>query len=325
MPEIFHIAHTLANRPQFPVVMATLVSVTGSSYRKEGARRLIPESGDAWGAISGGCLEADLDERARRLLGSSSDYDLVTYDTSDENDILWGTGAGCEGVVQILLEKITTCPPWVEEVIQAQSERRCVGLAVEYGATTARGTFWVEESFDQSPGTFFQVIPPPIQLVIFGAGDDAMPLCQLAHELGWEKKISDPRRNLLTSDRFPHAEALVHCPADSAVPKFTWDDWTAAVVMTHRYQFDRELLSVLLPMHIPFLGLLGPQARGARLIREIGFDPKQVDLHNPIGLDLGGDGATAIALSVVAEIQATFNRRSGRPLRDRNHPIHQDD
>lgn len=324
MSEIFHIARALAGNFPYPAVMATLVGVTGSSYRREGARRLIPADGDAWGAISGGCLEADLDERARKLINSPSRFELVSYDTENENDILWGTGAGCEGVVRILLEKIESRPAWVDEVLLARDERRQIRVAVDFDGNAGHGTGCPGE-VAKSPTEFFsQFITPPVQLIIFGAGDDAIPLCGLAHELGWMKKISDPRPNLLTTDRFPHADDLVHAPAGSAAAQFRWDDWTAAIVMTHRYQSDLDLLRTLLPLHLKFLGLLGPRSRGQRLMREAGFDPADVDLHNPVGLDLGGDGAEAIALAAVAEIQAVFSGRSGHPLRERSQPIHHD-
>jgi len=325
MSEIYHIARALKQNPTTPAVLATLVEIEGSSYRRQGARRLIPRQGEALGSISGGCLEADLDERARRLMNSVNNFELVIYDTSAENDLLWGTGTGCHGVIKILLEKVTASSPWVEPVLDAHAARHNLDVLVEFkGNKENRGTRVLGSGVSSFDEGFRHVVLPPIQLVIFGAGDDAMPLCELAHTLGWEKKISDPRAKLLTKSRFPHADALVPNPAESAATAFNWDDQTAAVVMTHRYLFDLPLLKTLLPLNLPFLGLLGPKARGERLLRDIGLAPDAADLHNPVGLDLGGDGAEAVALAIVAEIQAKFNQRSGTPLRNRTQPIHRD-
>src|SRR5438270_285553 len=85
--------------------LATVVSVVGSAYRRPGARMLITESGRAVGAISGGCLERDTVERARQVIASGAAR-IVEYDTRGDEDIVWGLGLGCNGVVRVLLESL---------------------------------------------------------------------------------------------------------------------------------------------------------------------------------------------------------------------------
>ncbi len=326
MSEIFNISQILRDQESFPKILATLVHVEGSSYRRTGARRLISPDGAATGSISGGCLEQDLHGRATALLQSADSHELVVYDTKSENDLLWGTGTGCHGVVKILLEKIHATPEWAEMVCAAHQRRQTFGLKTVWQSTgnepTPWGTTLALDEATSVPGVMIQTITPPPHVVIFGAGDDAIALSELIHATGWENSICDPRPDFARTERFPHADRVINRPETEAVTAFTWDDQTAAVVMTHHYRFDLPLLKVLVPMKLPFLGLLGPKERGARLLRDAGFDPANVDLHNPIGLDLGGDGPNAVALSIVAEIQAHLHGRNGQPLSLRNRPIH---
>src|SRR5262245_1745283 len=92
-------------------VLATLVSVEGSSYRRPGARLLVKSDGTRIGSISGGCLEEDVMARAKRVQ-STGEPDAVVYDTTTENDLIWGVGLGCHGVVRVLLEKLSRRPAW---------------------------------------------------------------------------------------------------------------------------------------------------------------------------------------------------------------------
>ncbi|HEY9661184.1 MAG TPA: XdhC family protein, partial [Allocoleopsis sp.] len=87
-------------------VLATVVRTRGSVYRRPGARMLITEDGQMVGAISGGCLEADILERSRSLFSTDSNPILVRYDTTSSDDIVFGLGLGCSGVVEVLIEPL---------------------------------------------------------------------------------------------------------------------------------------------------------------------------------------------------------------------------
>ncbi len=327
MSEISTIAQSLLIETTYPVVLATLVHVEGSSYRRAGARRLIASDGSAIGSISGGCLENDIQERAVTLLETVNRFELVIYDTKSENDILWGTGTGCHGVVKVLLEKMDQCPSWAEKIWAAENSRQNVAIntiwEISDQETSRLGTSLAENSGSAQTGTFGQTISPSPHVIIFGAGDDAISVSRLIRATGWKNSICDPRANFATSGRFPTADKVLCIPAEEAVSQFDWDDKTMAVVMTHHYRFDLPLLTVLVPMNLPFLGLLGPKERGARLLRDAKIPLESANLHNPIGLDLGGDGPEAVALSIVAEIQANLHGRDGQPLRNRTQPIHE--
>ena len=173
-----------------------------------------------------------------------------------------------------------------------------------------------------------EAVVPPVPIVIFGGGPDALPLVAAAKALGWHVTVCDRRPGHARPDRFPLADAVVAADADAVAARVPLTADTVAVVMTHHYPEDHALLRLLLNSPARYVGLLGPRARTDRMLADWTaagrpFTPAQLDrLHAPVGLDLGGDGSEAIALSIVAEVQATLARRPGGPLRDRVGPIH---
>ncbi|MEB3294210.1 MAG: XdhC family protein, partial [Synechococcales bacterium] len=177
-----------------------------------------------------------------------------------------------------------------------------------------------------------EVIHPPISLLIFGAGHDAIPLVEQAKWLGWTVTLCDHRPGYTNRDRFPGADHIIFCePEQVAQYQLALTPQTAAVVMTHAYLRDQFLLKTLLPSVVPYIGLLGPKRRSQQILQELQqsglfFTNQQLQrLHSPIGLDLGAETPQEIALAIVAEIQAVFAQRSGGWLRDRSAPIHTTD
>jgi len=324
-----------------PAVLATLVAVAGSSYRRPGARLLVTATGQRLGSISGGCLEEDVLLRAR-IVAATGQAELVTYDTSSENDLVWGVGLGCHGIVHVLLEPIPSpAPAWVHTLAARLAARRPTPLAVTWRSTDPRqllGTQLAptELSSQQalaSPSSptsavFSETITPAPSLIIFGAGDDAQPLAQLAHTLSWHVTIADPRATFATAARFPTADRLIVAPAHELVARVTPEPDACAVVMTHHYVHDVPILRDLLSYDFPYIGLLGPKKRAARILADLardGFAPtpaRRTRFHAPIGLDLGADAPADVALSILAEIRAQRSGRDARPLRDRTRPIH---
>ena len=87
------------------LVLATVVSTEGSTYRKAGARMLLAPDGRGWGLLGGGCFEGDLLERAARV-AKDDVAAIVAYDLRGDDDLVWGLGAGCEGLSRILLQPV---------------------------------------------------------------------------------------------------------------------------------------------------------------------------------------------------------------------------
>lgn len=333
MKEIQAIIAALTSGPSEPAALATLVSVEGSSYRRPGARLLLTARGERLGSISGGCLEEDLLARAERVLETGR-AETVVYDTTSENDLVWGVGLGCHGVVKLLVEKLPPHPAWASAVAAGFATRQPSEMVVVHGGSdpATYGTRLARAAGPEPAGgsttVFRETLRPPPALAIFGAGDDAQPLARLARELGWRVTIADPRAASATTKRFPMADALVVAPADQLAERAALDADTLAVVMTHHYVHDVPLLRTLLPRPLAFLGLLGPRKRAEKILNDLAtagtvITPEQrARLHAPVGLDLGADAPEQVALAILAEMQATLARRDARPLRERTQPIH---
>lgn len=316
------------NAPDY--ALATLVSVEGSSYRRPGARLLVTAEGKRIGSISGGCLEEDVMARAARVLAVGMP-DAVVYDTTSENDLVWGVGLGCHGVVRVLIEKLPPEPRWPAVLAENFLRRRPTALTVVHNGTPPDtwGTRLAAPGDCADPGAvFIETVRPPTALFIFGAGDDAQPLARFAHELGWQVTIADPRASFATPARFPNVHAFAVGPADQLVNKANPDADAVAVVMTHHYVHDVPILRDLLARPLAYLGLLGPRKRAEKILDDLAqagtpiSDQQRERLHAPVGLDLGADAPEQVALSMLAEMQASLTRRDARPLRDRRRPIH---
>lgn len=330
MTELRAILHHLAQHPDRRSVLATLVAVSGSSYRRPGARLLLTSEGKRIGSISGGCLEEDVLARAQRVLDGGQP-EIVTYDTTSENDLVWGVGLGCHGIVHVLLERLEGFPRWAAMLDRNLANHAPTSLAITWRSPDSAqlGTKLADETGSAPPNTdaFLETIPPPTWLFIFGAGDDARPLVRFAVELGWRVTVADPRNSYATTDRFPSA-AIAVAPASELVASTNPPPDAVAVVMTHHYVHDRPILRDLLARKLAYVGLLGPKKRAERLIDDLAREGPPISsearesLHAPVGLDLGADTPEEVALSIIAEIKAVLSRRDARPLRERQKPIH---
>jgi xanthine/CO dehydrogenase XdhC/CoxF family maturation factor len=320
--ELQSIVRELIRSDVQPAVLCTLVTVEGSSYRRPGARLLLTSDHRKIGSISGGCLEEDL------ILRATS----VTYDTTNENDLVWGVGLGCHGIVRVLIEKLEGRASWAEALSANFAAHRTTELSVVWQSEQKQnlGTHLSENvtSLDQAAGVFRDRVPPPTRLIIFGAGDDAQPVSKMAKALGWHVTIADPRANLATPARFAEADNVVVGSARSLVDKINPPADAVAVVMTHHYVHDLPLLSDLLKRPLSYLGLLGPKKRARQIVGDIrrsndgAAAPSDSHLHAPVGLDLGAENPEEVALSIIAEIKATLAGRDAQPLRLRDRPIH---
>ncbi len=319
-----------------PVALATVVSVRGSSYRRPGARLLVPRDSSPIGLISGGCLEEEAARLARRAIDEDAPL-LVTIDHSAEGDELWGLGLGCRGVIELLAEPPTLAAATLDALVAARSEGRATyqltsldGTRRQLTATEAaslgeRSVLAVAHGRPTVIGeSILDPILPPLHLVVCGAGPDAAPLVEAGLRQGWRVDVVDPRRSWLREERFAGARLLDADPA-SAADATGAGEWTAAVVMSHDYLRDAAFVGGFLGHGLIYLGILGPRDRTERLLNELPASPSETDraaIHAPAGLDIGADGAEQVATAIVAEILAAVHGRSGGPLRERPGPIH---
>ncbi|MBV9266757.1 MAG: XdhC family protein [Acidobacteriaceae bacterium] len=286
-------------------VLATVVRTQGSSYRLPGARLLLTRAGQRAGSISGGCLEHDLVSKAWWL--TEAGPTLRRYDTTPEGEIGSGFGLGCNGIVHVLLERLEPGQRNMLDTIEEVHRDRCA-LTLEH--TLPGG------------GRFVETITPPIRLLIFGAGDDAIPLTVLARYLGWLVEVYDGRAHYARTDKFPLANRVsIRTPGAGLL---SVDDWTVAVLMSHSYSQDLDVLRELASNPPRYVGVLGPRKRSDALLQEAGVDVRRLEsvLHAPMGLDIGADGPQQVAIATIAEIQAKLSHREGGELRKRGGSIH---
>jgi xanthine/CO dehydrogenase XdhC/CoxF family maturation factor len=331
--------------------LATVVRVRGSAYRHEGAKMLVAEDGVTTGNVSGGCLEADVQEVALDVLTSRKSQ-LRSYYAGSDEIAAWDLGVGCEGQVEVLVEVVTAARTYERTLLDGTSPfASCVLVAnprrrLAVAATGAKGDL-VDSSFDNSVATlarsvlegggsaihsiagrdvFIDVLTPPPQLVVVSAGDDTRALVRFATAIGFRIIVVDRRPGLLTRERFPGAASLIQATPEKLVERVTMDGNDFAVVMTHNYIDDREYLRAILGTSVPYIGLLGPRQRTDQILGELtAVEPVDEDrVYGPIGLDIGADGAEQIAISTLSEILAVRSGRNPTSLRERRQPIHVD-
>jgi xanthine dehydrogenase accessory factor len=171
---------------------------------------------------------------------------------------------------------------------------------------------------------FIELLQPAVSLIIFGAGNDAIPMVQLASVLGWHVTLVDGRANYAVPERFPLAKKIIIAKPDQALSQITFDNRTVVVLMTHNYNYDMAMLRLLLPLQLPYAASLGPKKRLQRMLdelREEGMDittEQLKSIYGPAGIDIGSENSDEIALSIIAEIQAVLNKRAIYSLRDKN-------
>jgi xanthine dehydrogenase accessory factor len=163
-------------------------------------------------------------------------------------------------------------------------------------------------------------LDPPLDLIIFGAGSDAVPLVEFGKALGWTVKVVDVRSAPMDPDRVWAADEMIRCRVDQVHEHVEISDCAAAVVMTHNFSHDSQLIRWLSNQPLRYLGLLGPRHRTEQVLAGLDADA----IHSPVGLDIGADNPQEVALSIVAEITAVLRGRSGLSLRSTEGSIHVD-
>jgi xanthine dehydrogenase accessory factor len=338
--------------------LATVVHIVGSAYRRPGAKFLIEETGDTLGSVSGGCLEADVREVAREVMATGKPS-LRHYSTGADEDIVWGLGLGCNGLVDVFIQPATAGPlaaltdclrrlltgdsPFViATVVDGAAAGEGLGavlivapegaahgslgsaeldrLAAEHAhGLTSAGRSTVHAIAGR--GVFFEVLPPPPHLIVCGAGDDARPLVAYAADAGFRVTVIDHRPALLAPEWFPQAARLVPARPEDLGVDLPPAGRALAVVKTHSLAQDREWARRLLAAGVPYVGMLGPHARTESILREIGTDGEG-RVFGPVGLDLGADGPRQVAFAIIAELLAFTAGREPRHLSERKEAIH---
>ena len=329
-----------------PLVLATIFETSGSTYSKAGTHMLVDGEGDFQGMLSGGCLEGDLALRASQVI-ETGEPQAVTYDLA-RDDELWGLGVGCDGVMRVFLQALVVdngyepfqaiaaamqadAPAGLAIVIESGHPDVPPGAAAIGEAGRVRGLGLADAAaarllrdvrrpacggmvLDGYPVSVLNAgIHPPPRVLVLGAGPDAEPLVRFASELGWRCTVVDHRDAYIDSGNFAAAEQVMCQPAGDLSGALDLSHYQAAVIMSHHLASDRSYLEQLAATDMRYVGLLGPAARRDRLLSELGERGHSLAgrLRGPAGIDIGGRGAAAIALSIVAEVQGVLQGRIG--------------
>lgn len=356
---------------QRKAALATVVKVRGSSYRSPGARMLIMDDGKWVGSISGGCLEGDALRKARQVmmdkipftvtydtreesnqnlgigLGCNGVIDVLIEPVDHDEDknparffesllalntpvalatVFFSASPDIVGKKLLLTENEIKLDTLSDRDLQQLIKPDLLQLFESKKSEAKKYTVDGKET-----EVFIELIQPSVSLIIFGGGFDARPVSQLAKSLGWDVTVTDECVAHIAPLFFPGADKLSLCQRSFIDRDFDITPYTACVLMSHNYEYDRDVLRKLIKTETPFIGILGPRKRFDKMLAEFhleGIDLSPEDfhrIHSPIGLDIGAEAPDEIAVSIVAEIQSRFSNRSGGFLKYRNGPIHQRD
>ncbi len=308
------------------VGIATVVGAEGSSPREIGASMLVTVDGRAYGNVSAGCVDGAVYERCVEALGGAP---ATTESFGIADDDAFAVGLSCGGTIRVL----------VRAVLPGSDDARALGLLAtreaDAVATVLRmstagpdaGALSVHEpgSAPTPAGCLDLAFGSPPRLIVIGAVEVAVSLAALGAAAGYRVVVVDPREVFARADRFPGAEVVVDHPG-RYLRQAALDARSAVCVLTHDPKFDVPALEAALESPAGYVGAMGSRATCADRIRRLALDgvapAALARLRSPIGLDLGGAGSMAVALSILAEVVAVAGGGTGMPLRERTGPIH---
>ena len=310
--DVLHAIESLSAKGE-RMALATIVAVRGSTYRRPGARLLVPQEGAPIGNISGGCLEGDVADMARIVMDEGRAR-LAGWDLTADDDDVWGLGLGCNGAIEVFIEPADRAAEVAGALRMALEEERPISVvtvlesplaSVESGARivvkpdgTSEGSLG-DAAVDQTataaameqlaaqaseirtlPGeirAFVEVLEPPLRLLLCGAGHDAVPMVKAAAVLGWRPIVVDDRPGFLTRERYPEAAGFVHVEEPEQAAKAAGaDERTYVVVMTHNFLRDKAYLRSFLASSVAYIGMLGPAARTQRLLMDLAAEGVEI-------------------------------------------------
>jgi xanthine/CO dehydrogenase XdhC/CoxF family maturation factor len=337
-------------------LMATVVGVRGSAYRRAGARMLAADDRLLAGSISGGCLEREVLTRGAYLTRAGPC--LATYDAGDALDDY--SGSGCQGIIDYLIERCAqadACDPprLIERCIAEEtraglatvvrSQRRDVPIGARASAIDRERATTVlapnvraalltaaEDALERAAAparvqlgdveAFVEVITPPPHLFVFGSWHDVSPLLALAAPLGWSVSIWDAQPRISARERLRSADHYLRGDLDEAIARLDRCVDGAAVVMSHDLAQDERVLAGLLTCRVRYIGVLGPRQRTQRMLAacaaRIGpITPERAArVYAPVGLAIGAQSPAEIALAILSEAQAVLHGAPVQSSRD---------
>ena len=315
-------------------VLATVVALNGSSYRRPGVRMLLGEHNKWIGAVSGGCVEKEVYLQAQSVFNTGKPK-LMNYDGRFR--------LGCEGIIYILLEPLDIsekCYEAFQKTLKSRIQFTCdsyfqiegetqngFGSVLRLGNESFNLTSSIDTSVLSKIKCFSQEFSPIFQLYIFGAEHDAVQLCKMASQIGWEVHIVAPPDEAKSLDYFEKAKSL-RTPNYDNIDVSELDKNTAVVLMTHSFNKDIQYLMALKDQELAYFGLLGPSHRRERIFSKfLEYYPETdveffENINGPMGINIGAESASEISLSILAEILSVVRNQKPIFLKDKEGHIH---
>jgi xanthine dehydrogenase accessory factor len=330
------------------LIVCQVVETRGSTPQKAGALMLVDPSGGQAGTLGGGCVEAEVKQKAIRRIGQAG-ADLHAFVL--DHDYAWADGLICGGKMVIVTEALRGPGPLayyraqralldagdgLTEAVVVDPERAggaAVGSRLLFGPEGDFVAGWPEsanmprivnqvEPLTRRPkaavreGVAFLPTLPRVRLVIVGAGHVGQAVAHLAAQADFDVWIVDDRAAYASAERFPEAERHIVGPFDEVLPALEVTPHTYALIVTRGHGHDQEALYHLAPTPAPYVGLIGSR-RKIKLIfeslREQGVsEPALARVSAPVGLDIGSQTVPEIAISIVAELIARRSRGANR-------------
>ncbi|MFI1773280.1 XdhC family protein [Thalassobellus citreus] len=326
----------LANKNGVKAVLASVVALDGSSYRRPGVRMLVLENGKMVGAVSGGCVEKEILLQSETVF-KSGESKIITYDGRYR--------LGCEGVLYILLEPFNPDEVFAVEFFKCLKNRNTFEIASYFtkkeGVSAGIGSYvkiddevfsvsGISDKKEVALSVFKQSMPPCFKLVIIGAEHDAVQLCQYAALTGWEVVVISGASESKSIQNFPGAHDFFAISAEQMDVSLI-DNQTAIVLMTHNFANDLRYLVALKNTNPAYIGLLGPARRRDDLLSQfIEYSPDTSDvfldsIHGPAGINIGAETPQEITISIMAEILTVTRNQELMPLNKKRGRIHTED
>lgn len=309
-------AHHRSGRP---VVLARLVGRDGPGSRPLGATMAVAADGTWRGSLSGGCVEGTVLDAARRVLDGAGPH--LTSVIPGENLLPWEETAACTAELRVLIVP-APADPVHSAITGALADDRPTAVRVSLQPPY---TWSVATSADQLQGTgpgFTEELPRRRRLVLVGATDLAAAVAALAEPLHRRVIVLDPRPGHIASGALPPTATVVRAWPGEWIGRHPLDSHDAVVVLSHDPRIDDPAIRAALAGDVGHIAVLGSRATHAQRLRRLAGTAGTDRLSGPAGLDLGGVSPAETALSILAELIALENGRSGRRLRDGDLPIH---
>ena len=332
-----HLQHLLASwypqKDDCLWVLGTVYKTEGPCYRKPGAMMLFNSIGQQFGLLSGGCLEANIQQRAAQVMSTQKSITLC-YDGADEDDISFQLGIGCGGVVHIILQAVLPENNYLDlatvyeslvsrnqgyywQSIENGEEAHASWKSVEAhqqlltddGLAGSDSRAWLMDSHDKNWLVSYQTPAPHILVV--GGGVDARPLVEMAKIMGWMVTVWDSRPANARREFFPTADQIIRCPAEDIHDQADVQSVDAAIIMSHNIIMDAQALRSMQSIDLGYIGLLGPIHRRAEVLEKAGLteDILRTHVSGPAGINIQGEFPEEIALSILTECHMVLYKR----------------